>query len=114
MSTERVEKGRQRFVDTCSKWGLKMPKARKKVNPRRKPATAADVERAKRQAQSFAIEAVWAMFFTVMRDKEGYGPVRLKRIWNEVEELSDSINQGYVKVLDLVRTLEEEAGIVLR
>ena len=55
-----------------------------------------------------------SMFFTVMRDKEGDGPVRLKRIWNEVEELSDSINQGYVKVLDLVRTLEEEAGIVLR
>lgn len=86
----------------------------KKINPRRRPATAADVEHAKQQAQHFAIETVWAMFFTVMRDKEGYGVSRLKRIWSEVEELADSINQGYVKVQDLVRTLEEEAGITLK
>lgn len=88
--------------------------AKKKVNPRRKPATAADVNKAKKQAQEFAIETVWAMFFTVMRDKEGYGTKRLQRVWKEVSDLSDSIERGYVSVKDLVQTLEEEAGIVLK
>lgn len=88
--------------------------SQKKINPRRRPATAADVERATRQAQSFAMETVWAIFFTAMRDKEGYGVKRLQRVWAEAEALADGISQGYVNVQDLVKTLEEEAGIILK
>ena len=39
--------------------------------------------------------------------------VRLKRLWDEVEDLSDSIEKGYVSVRDLLVTLEEEIGAVL-
>ncbi len=85
----------------------------KKVNPRRVPASAADVERAKRQAETLAINTAWAIFFTVMRDKEGYGKVRLRRVWDAVNELSDSVAQGYVTVNDLMRTLAEEDGIFM-
>ena len=84
-----------------------------KVNPRRRPVSQADVDRAKREAQGKAVNIAWAIFFTVMRDKEGYGKERLKRIWREVNELSDSISQGYVNVKDLIQTLDEEAGIIL-
>lgn len=87
---------------------------KKRTNPNRRPATAADVAKAKQQAQSFAIASTWAIFFTVMRDKEGYGAKRLQRLWGEVGELSDSISAGYVSVTDLMKTLEDEAGIVLR
>lgn len=76
-----------------------------------RPATLRDVNRAKRQAQDEAINLAWAIFFSVMRDKEGYGPKRLRRLWDEVNYLSDSIVQGYVSVNDLFRALEEEAGI---
>lgn len=86
---------------------------KKKVNPKRKPATQADIMKAKKDAQSKAIDYAWAIFFTVMVDKEGYGRKRLNRIWNEVSDLSDSIAKGYVSVKDLMRTLEEEKGIVL-
>lgn len=91
-----------------------MSKGKKKVNPNRRPATAADVEKAKRQAQSFAIDTAWAIFFTAMRDKEGWGVKRLRRLWDEVNELADSISKGYVSVEDLKKALEEEAGIVLK
>lgn len=84
-----------------------------KVNPRRKPATAADVQKAKVQAQQFAITASWAIFFSVLRDKEGWGKKRLNRLWAEINELADSITKGYVTVPDLVKTLAEEAGIYL-
>ena len=85
---------------------------KKRVNPRRKPATQADVEKAKRQAQDIAITSAWAIFFSVLRDKEGYGYKRLRRVWDEVNYLSDSIDKGYVKLDDLVNELAEY-GITL-
>lgn len=86
---------------------------KKKVNPRRRPATMADVNRAKHEAQDWAITLTWAIFFTVMRDKEGYGPTRLRRLWEHVNDLSDSIAKGYVSPADLIRTLADEDGITL-
>lgn len=88
-------------------------KKSKKVNPRRRPATQADVKKAKREAQSKAVDIAWAIMFTVLRDKCGYGPVRLGRIWNWVNALSEEISEGLVSVEDLMDTLAEEAGIEL-
>jgi len=81
----------------------------KRINPNKKPATQADIKKAKKQAIAYA----WAIMFTVMRDKFGYGPVRLQRVWSEVNRLSDAITAGYVNLNDLMRTLDQEAGIVL-
>ena len=86
---------------------------KKKINPRRKPATQADISKAKREAQTQAINYAWAIFFSVLRDKEGFGKIRLSRVWSEVNELSDSIAKGYVNVKDLMRVLAEEANVVL-
>lgn len=82
-------------------------KKHKKVNPRRKPATQADVQKAKRQAQDIVITSAWAIFFSVLRDKEGYGYTRLRRVWDGVNYLSDSIGKGYVNIDDLVNELKE-------
>jgi hypothetical protein len=56
---------------------------------------------------------VWAVFFTALRDKEGYGYTRLRRVWDEVNYISDSIDKGYVKLDDLVNELAEY-GITLK
>lgn len=85
----------------------------KRVNPRRRPATQADVAKAKRDAQTEAVCMAWAIIFTALRDKDGWGKTRLRRLWDEVEYLSESINAGYVDVRDLIKTLEDEAGILL-
>lgn len=85
----------------------------KKTNPRNRPVSQADIIKAKKQAQSQAMNITWAIFFSVMRDKEGYGKKRLRRVWNGVNELSDSIAQGYVNVKDLMKALADEAGIYL-
>lgn len=86
-----------------------MSKQKKKVGVSRRVATAKDVQKAK----SAAVTQVWAIFFTVMHDKEGYGKKRLKRLWKEVNALSDSVIKGYVKISDLQKTLDEEMGVVL-
>ena len=86
---------------------------KKKTNPRRIPATRADIQKAKKDATSEAISFAWAIMFTVLHDKEGWGKVRLQRLWSEVGELSDSIAKGYVSVTDLKHTLKEEMGVEL-
>ncbi len=80
---------------------------KKKVNPRRRPATLADVNKAKKAAMDIAINSAWAIMFTALRDKEGFGYIRLKRVWDEVNYISDSIGKGYVKIDDLVNELKE-------
>lgn len=80
----------------------------KKKNPRNIPVSLADVKK----AQSFATESAWAIFFTVLRDKENMDVEQLKRIWQHIEDLSDSISKGYVKLDDLKLVLEEEADLV--
>lgn len=80
---------------------------KKKVNPHRRPATLADVEKAKKQAQKEAITSVWALFFTALRDKEGFGYKRLRRVWDEVNYLADSVSKGYVSLNDLKKELDK-------
>ena len=91
-----------------------MPKNKKrKVNPNRQLATKADVNRAKRKAEDNALKAAWSIFFTVLRDKEGYDLDGLQRTWSEVEDLSDSIAKGYCTVSDLREILRLEEGVRL-
>lgn len=85
----------------------------KKVNPCRRPASQADVERAKAAAIDEAITAAWAILFTVLRDKWGFENEALQLLWRDVDYQSESINQGYVNVNDLRQALEDEAGIKL-
>lgn len=84
---------------------------RKKVNPRRRPATQADVNRARDQAVADAVHLCMVIFFSVLLDKEGADAEILHRVWDEVNDLSDSINQGYVTEADLRRVLREEYDI---
>lgn len=83
----------------------------RKTNPRRKPATQADVKRAKDKATSDACRACMAIFFTVLLDKERTDKETLQRVWGEVESLSDSVAKGYVSISDLMRVLHDEYEI---
>ena len=82
-----------------------------KVNPRRRPATMADVNRAVEQATNDALTASAAIFLTVLCDKEGADAEIIQRVWQEMQELSQSIIDGYVSVSDLKDTLRKEYGV---
>lgn len=69
------------------------------------------VKRIKEEATNEGLKGALILFFTVMRDKEGYGIKRLKRLFNEITDLADSLKQGYVKMEDLEQVLFEEANI---
>ena len=57
------------------------------------------------------MELAWSIFFTVLCDKEGYELDDLRRVWKEVEDLSDSIANGYCTVKDLRMILRDESGV---
>lgn len=86
---------------------------KRKPNPRYRPATQADVKKAARAAQETALHTAFAIFFTVLHDKEGWGVKRMARLWAHVNDLSDSVSRGYVTVADLEKVLTEEVGITL-
>lgn len=86
---------------------------KKKVNPRRKPATMADVERARDEAVRETVRFCMVIFFTVLLDKEQADKEILNRVWNEVNSLSDSVKQKYVSLSDLKSVLKDEYDIYL-
>lgn len=82
-----------------------------KVNPRRIPATLADVEKAKERGRAEGISGSIVVFFTVLLDKYGETAEDLQKLWKQINELSDSIEKGYVSLYDLQNVLAEEYEI---
>ena len=86
---------------------------RTKTNPRRRPATQADVERARDEAVRETVRFCMVVFFTVLLDKFAASKEDLQRVWNEVNDLSDSVKKKYVSLKDLKTVLVEEYDIHL-
>lgn len=70
-----------------------------------------EVKKLKNDAVNLGIKYSTILFFSIMRDKEGYGVKRLTRVYDAMAELADSIAKGYVSYSDLERVLLEEADI---
>lgn len=85
--------------------------AKKKPNPRRRPATMADIEKAKRKGTEEASTFAIAIIFSALTDKMGWTKEQLLELWGHVDYISDSVAKGYVKVSQLVHTLKEEYGV---
>lgn len=57
----------------------------------------------------------WSMFapMMVLRDFFGFGGQRLKRFYENLIDMYDSIDKDYLDLKDISETLREEAGIDL-
>lgn len=82
---------------------------RKKVNPRNRPVSQADLVKAEERACHLAM----AIFLTVMKDKFGFDNDDIVRAWDEWDKLSEEIKEGRVKLKDLTDVLAEEYDIKL-
>lgn len=88
-----------------------MAKKKKKKTPlNRRPATMADVKRAKNEAMSEATDYAMCIMFTVLLDKFN-GADYIKDVWHETEKLSSAVIEGRVSVADMRCVLKEEYGI---
>lgn len=81
-----------------------------KTNPRRQPATQADVERAWKDGMLKGIDNAIIIFLTVLVDKFN-GADHIADVWQEINKLSEEIKEGRVSFADLKTVLKEEYGI---
>lgn len=83
----------------------------KKVNPRNKPATYADIKRAEEMGLLFGLRMAKGLVFTALLDKMGWDKEKLHELWEHTSNLSTSVKEGYVKMSDLYQVLREEYEI---
>lgn len=85
---------------------------KKKTNPRRKPATAADVKKAKHKAAEEAVRLVVYMVLYVLIDKHNAPQEDIQQLAREVNDVADSIAKGYLDWKDIRQVLEEEYDVI--
>ena len=82
----------------------------KKVNPRKRPASEADVKRAWEQGINDGVTHSMSIILTVLVDKFN-GAEYIRDVWREVQKLSEEVGEHRVNVNDLRRVLLEEYEI---
>lgn len=85
----------------------------KKVNPRRRPCSEADLNRAKNKAVEDAIQFVKTIFFTVLLDKYGWNKEQLAEFRDRYVGLSDEIEESRISYADLRQVLKAEYEIIV-
>lgn len=84
-----------------------------KTNPRNRPATKADVDKAYAKGCNEGCNLAMAIFLTVIVDKFN-GKDWVPDIWEACNKLSTEIKEHRVNLFDLVNVLEEEYDIEIR
>lgn len=82
-----------------------------KINPRRRPASQADVKKAKEEAVAKAIVLTKALTFTALLDEGIIKPEDVKRGWDKTKYLADSTKRGYINIQDMYDALISDYGI---
>lgn len=79
-----------------------------KTNPRRKPATAADVNRARQNGMDFGVEFGINCILYILKDKHDAPDNDIEQLRDEFMYLMDSIAKKYVSYADITKTLSGE------
>ena len=82
----------------------------KKTNPRKRPATEADVDKAWEKGVLLGCSNACAIFLTVLLDKFNAADY-IADVWAGINKLSGEIAEGRVSVADLRAVLRDEYGI---
>lgn len=85
----------------------------KKANPRARPASQADVDRAYKRGQNEALEMVLYVVLYVLMDKHGADKEKIQSIRDDLMYTIDSIAKKYVKWQDIRQVMDEEYDVHL-
>lgn len=88
-------------------------KSSKKTNPRRKPVTLADINRAKNKAMDFALEHALLMILYNLVYRHDAPKEDIQQLAKEVNATAELIRDGYITWADIRHTLIEEYEIEL-
>jgi hypothetical protein len=84
--------------------------SKKKINPRRKPLSEADIPR----IQEDAVHLSFAIFLAVLKDDFGFNNDQIIHAWERADKLSEEVlKDGILKLKDIVDMLKDEYRIDL-
>jgi len=83
----------------------------KKTNPKRRPATGADVKRARDDGMTFGVEFGINCILHILLDKHDAPEEDIMQLRNEFMYLMDSISKGYVTYADIRQSLRRENNL---
>lgn len=90
----------------------------KKQEPVKEPTYTlkqSDIDRIKKDATDEAVGKALILMLGLpcmaLRDKFGFGKIRLERFTDETLDLFDSLNKGYITFEDCLECLHDETGI---
>lgn len=86
---------------------------KKRTNPTKRPATFADVKRAKETATSEAIKRILYLVLYILIEKHEAPYEDIQQLASEVNYYADSITKGYVSWKDIERVVIEEYKVSL-
>lgn len=81
-----------------------------KTNPRKRPASQEDVDRAWKGGVLYGIRNAHIIFLTVLVDKFN-GADYIGDVWEEINKLSEELKESRVSINDLRNVLKEEYKI---
>lgn len=85
----------------------------KKTNPRNRPASQADVQKAYKRGQNEALEMVLYVVLYVLMDKQGADKGVILSVKNHLMYTIDSIAKGYADWRDIKTVMDEEYDVHL-
>lgn len=91
-------------------------KTKKTKKKKKNPAVSlrrSDVRNMKKAVTEDAVDKAMVFFFTVLHDKWDFSKEDLQKVFRQITELAEMVNQTphYVTLEQLEKTLQEEAGI---
>lgn len=75
--------------------------------------TPKDIQKWKAESFEYVLSAILPFSLLILRDKFGFGKVRLDRFQEAFMELHDSVDKGYLNFKDMEDALKEETGLTV-
>lgn len=85
----------------------------KKVNPRKKPVSQADINKAKKQAMEDSMRHLLYLILYILIEKHEAPREDIHKLASEVNYYADSITQGYLNWKDIERVVVDEYEVKL-
>lgn len=90
---------------------MKLKKLKRQLESKPITLTHKEIEKMKEQATDNAAAIINLMPLLILRDKFGFGRVRLERYLDHLGEMMDAYNKGYLNLKDIEKVLEDEVGL---
>lgn len=65
-------------------------------------------------AYTQGVQTAIALFCFALRESEGFGQTRIKRVTERVDYYTQAMESGHLKIEDIMKTLEDEVQITFR